>query len=512
MLITHRRIVAVGTFLLALGSTCAVAASHELRIEHVTLVSPERPAPMRDATIRIKDDRIVAITQGSLPKDRSGQVETIDGSGLYLSPGLIDTHVHTSDPPGFGESQARAHPDLVRSLREQAPRSYLYFGYTTLLDLFSTREHLEEWNAQPIHPDLYFCGGAQIPGGYPQIQYVGPEDRAALYRYMLVQPGEEGKAPEGVDPKTHTPAAIMSRMKSDGARCVKTFYERGFGETDEMPAPRVDTIRELVKAAHAIHMPVFIHANGTDAQEFAVSVGADVIVHGLWHWNREQNATELTPRAQKILDGVLQAKMGWQPTMQVLYGLQDVFDPAYLADPALAHVVPASVLQWYRSQEGQWFHDILAQNFFSKSLLDSHDAQRQWNEARAVLARPIARDRNATRYMAAHGAKILFGTDTPSAPTYANQPGLNGLREMQHLAEAGLTPLQILRAATQSNATALGLEREIGTVEPGKRANLLLLRADPTQTLDAYDQIVKVIVRGQVFDRAELGADGAPPR
>ena len=48
-----------------------------------------------------------------------------------------------------------------------------------------------------------------------------------------------------------------------------------------------------------------------------------------------------------------------------------------------------------------------------------------------------------------------------------------------------MTPLQVLRAATQSNAEILGLGKELGTVQPGKRANLLLLRSDPTQSVDA---------------------------
>ena len=70
-----------------------------------------------------------------------------------------------------------------------------------------------------------------------------------------------------------------------------------------------------------------------------------------------------------------------------------------------------------------------------------------------------------------------------------------------------MTPLQIFRAATIVNAEALGLDREVGTVRSGKRANLLLLRKDPTVTIDAYQDIVKVILRGRVIDRAELAAD-----
>ncbi|HME37953.1 MAG TPA: amidohydrolase family protein [Steroidobacteraceae bacterium] len=121
---------------------------------------------------------------------------------------------------------------------------------------------------------------------------------------------------------------------------------------------------------------------------------------------------------------------------------------------------------YFRSPEGQWFH-----------------------------------------YMAEHNARVLFGTDTPSAPTYANQPGLNGWLEMHRLIDAGLTPARVFRAATLANAEALGLSREIGAVQPGMRANLLLLREDPTQTIEAYDAIVKVILHGQVLDRMELAAN-----
>jgi imidazolonepropionase-like amidohydrolase len=495
--------------LLALGLPWMSAAARDLRIEHVTIVSPERSSPMRDATVLIREDRIVSLSRHTpltVGHRSEAGTDIIDGRGLYLIPGLIDSHVHSSDLPGLESPQAQAHVEMVRAVGEQVPRSYLYFGYTTLIDLISGPEHLRAWNANAIHPDLYFCGGTPIPGGYP-MGYVSKADQARQFPYVIVQRGEEASAPPGVDPATHTPEAVITRMKADGALCVKTFYERGFGEVDEMPAPRLDTIRALVKAAHAAHLPVFIHANGTDAQEFAVQAGADIIAHGLWHWNREQQATELTARAKAILDSVLKAKIGWQPTMQVLYGERDLFDPSYLSDATLTRVVPATALEWYRSPEGQWFHDVIAPIFLPKPVLESHDPAAQWIIVRSFMAAPIARNANATRYMAAHDARILFGTDTPSAPTYANPPGRNGWLEMQRLIDAGLTPAQLFRAATLSNAEALGLSRDIGTVEPGRRANLLLLREDPTQTIQAYDEIVKVILHGRVLDRAELAAN-----
>jgi imidazolonepropionase-like amidohydrolase len=493
----------------ALGLFCAQAAAQDVRIEHVTIISPERLRPMPDATVYIHDDRIVSISKATSAASTGSEkdVDIIDGHSLYLSPGLIDTHVHTNDLPGMTPDQEQAHPGIAIATRAQIPRSYLYFGFTTLLDLISTPAVAKEWNARELHPDFYFCGGAPIVDGYP-MNWAPKPQRYQGFPYMIVERGDEAAAPTGVDPATHTPEAVVARMKADGAVCVKTFYERGFGDEQNIPAPRVDTIRAVVQAAHAAKMPVFIHANGTDAQAFALDARVDVIAHGLWHWNKEPNtASELTPAVTTILDRVLKTQVGWQPTMQVLYGERDLFDPAYLSNPMLSRVLPADYVAWCRSPEGQWFHQILANALLPKPLAESKDVDAQWNAVRAFYSAPMARNKNATNYLATRGARILFGTDTPSAPTYVNPPGLNGWIEMHRLVDAGLTPAQVFRAATIANAEVLGLSGEIGTVETGKRANLLLLRKDPTQTVDAYDEIVKVIVRGRVIDRADLAAN-----
>jgi imidazolonepropionase-like amidohydrolase len=493
----------------AFGIFCAGAAAQDVRIEHVTVVSPESSSPLQDATVYIHDGRIVSVSgaKSAAAHRPEANVDVIDGHGLYLSPGLIDTHVHTQSLPGMTAEQEQAHPDIASAARAQIPRSYLYFGFTTLLDLIATPASVKQWNASELHPDIYFCGGGPIPDGYPMNWDPKPE-RYRAFPYMIVERGSESSAPAGIDPATHTPEAVVARMKADGAVCVKTFYERGFGDDQSIPAPRIDTERAVVQAAHAAKMPVFIHANGTEAQTFALDAGVDVIAHGLWHWNKEpKNATELTPDVTVILDRVVKTQVGWQPTMQVLYGERDLFDPAFLYDPKLLSVYPASYIAWCRSPEGQWFHKILTDASVPKALAESNDVNAQWDTIRGFYATPMGRNKNATNYLAAHGAKFLFGTDSPSAPTYANPPGLNGYIEMHRLIDAGLTPAQIFRAATIANAEAIGLGGEIGTVEPGKRANLLLLRKDPTQTVDAYDEIVKVIVHGRVLDRADLAAN-----
>jgi imidazolonepropionase-like amidohydrolase len=500
------------TRLIALGFCCASAAAGDLRIEHVTIVSPEQPSVIRDATVYIQGERITSISrskQSSAARSGANDVEVINGKGLYISPGLIDSHVHTGGVPGMGSAQERANPEIARAARSQVPRSYLYFGFTTLIDLISTPEAIAKWNAHDVHPDIYFCGGAPIVDGYP-MNFEPKPQRYQEYPYLVVQRGEESAAPTGVDAATHSPEAVVSRMKAGGAICVKSFFDRGVGGGEGLPVPRLDTMRALVRAAHAAKMPVLLHARGSEAQVFALDAGVDIIAHGLWDWNDElKTASDLTPAIKKILDRVVESKAGWQPTMQVMYGFRDLFDPAYLSDPRVERVYPGSAIAWFRSPEGQWFHDIIAPEVLSKTLPESGDVAAQWAAVQSTYVVTVARNRNATGYLAKHNARLLFGTDTPAVPTYANPPGLNGWLEMHKLIDAGLTPAQIFRATTLSNAQALGLEGQIGTVQVGKRANLLLLRENPAETIEAYDGIVKVILRGRVLDRAALAANGA---
>jgi imidazolonepropionase-like amidohydrolase len=100
--------------------------------------------------------------------------------------------------------------------------------------------------------------------------------------------------------------------------------------------------------------------------------------------------------------------------------------------------------------------------------------------------------------------RLLLGTDTPSNEGIGNPPGLNGRFEVQRWLDAGVPLPRILRAATLDNATAFRLSAELGSIEVGKRADLLLLRADPLRTITAYDAIETVILNGEPIARDSL--------
>ena len=490
----------------AASALCTQAFAQELVVEHVTVVSPERSSELQNATVTVHTGRIAAVSSA-----RSGQratlpypgVQAVDGRGLYLVPGLIDSHVHLSSIPGMTDEQELAHPEIARAARAQIPSSYLYFGFTTLIDLISAPEAMTRWKSHDPIPDTYFCGGAALIDGYP-MNYAPKPARYAAWPYMLVEPEATDALPPGINAAEHSPQAVVARMKADGAICVKTFFERGFGAAHDLPVPKPETIRAVVQAAHTAGLPVFLHANSDEAQTFGLDTGVDVIAHGLWNVKDTPSGDGVTPGMKTILDRVIAGKVGWQPTIEVLYGLQNLFDARFLSEPMLPRVLPRNLIDWYGSSEGQWFHDVLGKEVAAADGAKSHSEM-----IRPNLAVPVATVKAATAYLAEHRARLLFGTDTPSAPTYANPPGLNAWLEMRRLLDAGVTPAQIFEMATLRNARALKLDYDIGTVQVGKRANLLLLRADPRQTVQAYDQIVKVIVGGRVFDRDELAADHA---
>jgi imidazolonepropionase-like amidohydrolase len=256
-----------------------------------------------------------------------------------------------------------------------------------------------------------------------------------------------------------------------------------------LPVPSVETIRAVVAAAHARNMPVFLHANSMAAQEFAVQAGVDVIAHGMWN-GHQSTAEKLDAGVEPILQAIVERSMGYQPTAQVIRGLgADLFNDSFFADPLLSKVYAPKLIAWYRSPEGGWF-------------------RRQ----ELAGAPPGIADRSAgygdavTRYLARNDARLLFGTDTPSAPIYTNPPGLNGFYEMRRWIAAGVSTQQLLRAATIDNARIMRLDREIGSIEKGKRAHLLLLRANPLDSVEAYNTIEAVFLGGRLIPRESLSA------
>jgi imidazolonepropionase-like amidohydrolase len=251
-------------------------------------------------------------------------------------------------------------------------------------------------------------------------------------------------------------------------------------------------IRRVVAAAHARNMPVFLHANSKPAQAFAVEAGVDVIAHGMWNDHRS-TAARLDGDVEPIAKGILARGMGYQPTTQVIRGLHDVIDDRFFADPLLSKVYSPELLAWYRSPDGRWFRDVELKGV-PANVFDQGESY-----GSAVV-----------NYLARNNGRLLFGTDTPSAPVYSNPPGLNGFYEMHRWIAAGASTKQLFQSMTIENARVMRLDREIGSIEKGKRAHLLLLRANPLESVEAYNTIETVFLAGKAIPRETLSVSALP--
>jgi imidazolonepropionase-like amidohydrolase len=489
--------------LFLLGSLFTLAqtkpTSRQIWITDVTIVSPDDLAHLDRGSVFIENGRIARVERNQSARPPAGAI-VFSGKGGFLIPGLIDSHVHLASVPGVGV-ELMVNPDaaqaaMIAGYYKQLPRSYLYFGYTTLVDLAVVRrEVLNDFRRAPLHPDLYDCGpSVPLANGYP-MSFAPPALRFQLFPNFLYDPAQSDSIPAEYRRQDHTPAAAVDADKRAGAICVKTYFEHGFGKDRNLPVITPAMAAGIRNAATQNGLVMMMHANSFEAQQFAVDAGVDVIAHGMWNWGALDAQPELPPEIKTLLDRIVQKRMGYQATIQVIGGLRAYFDPEYLNMPAIPRVIPAALLDWFNSPAGKSFKKELDEN-------NSPDAEMREGFDRG----PIRRVRQVVGYLAPRNANLLFGTDTPSAPTYGNLPGLNGYLEMRQLHEAGLSLEQILRAATINNAREFKLDSEVGTIEPGKIANLILLRKSPLESVEAYDSIVTVWVHGTQISRGSLAA------
>jgi len=147
-------------------------------------------------------------------------------------------------------------------------------------------------------------------------------------------------------------------------------------------------------------------------------------------------------------------------------------------DPLLEFVPPALAKQWRDS-----FHDD------------------QMKERAAWLARQASNDWKLTGELHRAGISLLVGSDSLDPFVF---PGESLHKELVELVRAGLTPAEVLQAATRGAAHFLGRERDCGTVEKGKIADLVLLDASPLENIANTQRIAAVIRNGKYLDRGDL--------
>jgi imidazolonepropionase-like amidohydrolase len=457
--------VALALALLVATAAPSAAASDGLAIVGATIVDGTGAPPIADGVVLVRGERIEAVGPRagvSLPKG----ITILDGRGKWLVPGLVDAHVHF-----FQSGGAYTRPDVVdlrrhRSyereialLKEALPRTfarYLLCGVTSVVDVggpfwnFEVRDRASRTEMAPrvavAGPLVSTVARPQLDIGDPPIIRIStPDEARALVRREL-------------------------ERKPDLMK-VWFIYRAG----DDLAAGKA-IVAATVDEARKAGVRTAVHATELETARAAVEAGAEVLVHSVFDKPVDDSFVELLKRR-----GVV-----YIPTLFVRAGYDLVLSGQFVPTAAERRGGDPDVLATF--DEVKSLPELLAR---PKRAPDP-DRER-------IPAQNLKRLSEA-------GVAIAAGTDAGNIGTLH---GPSIFRELRLMAEAGLTPGQVLTAATAGGARVMGRGKDLGALAPGKLADLVLLDRDPLRDVASFEAIDRVIKGGRVFTPDELARAAA---
>lgn len=489
-------------------------------IENVTIISANKEGQLVKGLGNVLIDKGLIIYSGKEKPITTGPFKTIDASGKFLIPGLIDSHVHLANIAGMNWQNQKNNKDLVRSYFTQLPKSYLYYGYTTLIDVNNYAPNIvAKIKKFEIVPDIYTLGQQiQVMHDFMMEMEELPLKNRLDYPFLYDKYNNNLQLPDSIRLEEHSPKAIISaiveRQHGIGAKIAYEDESMGFLQSWELPS--LGLMKDVIKQTKKFGVPLVMHAPSYEGQKFGLQAGIDIFAHPMWSWYRNTEQfldTVFTVEHQRVLEEIAVKGVGNQLTFRAIYGEVDLFAENFMSDPALADVYPKEYLNWLKTEEANWGKQKILNRAniikainpnlynFLRDQFDTDEAmfkgiQQVFTQRMQIVA----------KFLADRDANLLFGTDGVAMNMVTNPPGYNGFLEMKHWVSAGISLEKIFLAATFSNAKAFHLEDSFGTIEAGKVANLLLLNEDPILQISAYDEIHSVILHGVIHSRAALSA------
>jgi imidazolonepropionase-like amidohydrolase len=447
----------------------APAIDADLAIVDVTVVPMTGESVLEGRTVLVKDGRIVAVEPtGKITVDEDARV--VDGAGKFLTPALADMHVHI-----WSES------DLLPYVANGVTLVRNMWGEPSTLAM---RDRISK--GEILGPRIVTSG--KLVDGDPPIW---------------------GDA-SGVATTAEEAVALMDEQKVGGYDFFKIYnrlepevFEAIAAHSKEIDFPFGGHVPSAVPLDHALR-------SGMSSIEHLAGWDAATRVPGGGYATYEEASGSAASRAGMVrLSRRLRAgEIGWE----------EVFDPERRAELAALAAetgiwnVPTSVVNKHISTSRRQAEAEFARpemRYISPSI------RAMWNpdtdfrlkelsdddlEAMQIFFEPKLATVNALRDA---GARLLAGTDAPN-PFVLH--GFSLHEELAFFVEAGLSPYEALLAATRAPAEFLGEADEFGTVESGKRADLLLVDADPLEDVGAMKRIAGVVLAGRWLPRVELDA------
>ena len=498
---------------LLVGALAALATSHPLAqppsarvtaITGATLIDGTGGVPISDAVVVVTGDRITAVgPRAATPVPPGATV--IDAAGQFIVPGFIDTNVHLSLYGGVNdryETLVRYNTRQVDIVLEAA-QLQLQHGVTTVRDsygvlpaLVTTRDRINRGEAT----------GARILAAGNIVGWGGPysvsfslirEAGLTLFQEQMNDQITQGVGEDLVD---MTPEELRT--------AINAYFDKGpdflkFGGTAHFSRPSFigfspEAQRVMVEEAHKRGKKAETHSTTPDGLRLSIEAGIDGIQHPEVLGPRELPAALIRAIVEKqiacnMLVNTITGEAWTKHTKDREAALKKLAEEAAKAGTATgagassAGGAGASAARAKTSAE------------MRKQAADTGDEME-------------LRRKNAVALIAA-GAVVTVGTDnywaaaaelsrTPKPETQDH--GIGTILAIEGLVELGMTPMQAIVAGTKNGAFAAGRSADLGTIEPGKLADLLVLSADPRADIKNIRAIRTLMVGGKVIDRGRL--------
>ena len=421
-------------------------AAEQVLYTNVTVIDGTGGPARAGQDILIDGERIVAIGAHDGPALQAGAARRVDLSGRFVIPGLIDSHVHLATPP----NRARAEAILRRNL---------YGGVTAVRDMADDLRAVGELSRASLvgeipAPDIYYAALMAGPSFF------------ADPRVLAVSRGfTPGTAPwmQAIDKKTDLRTAV-TLARGTSANAIKIYAN--------LSAERV---KAITVEAHRQKLMIWAHSAVFPARPAEViAAGVDSISHVCY--------------------------LGYeaQPDMLAAYQDRTPVDEALLAptgdDPVVARLFDAM------RKKGT----ILDA---TGSLFVKFEAERKADPKAKPLRCTGPQTIRLTQQAWRAGLPISTGTDFTNKAGDA-WPEVHA--ELRYLArDVGMPPLAVIHSATLVGARAAGQDRDMGSIEPGKLANFVILTADPLADIGNIERIEMTVKRGREYRRADYVAPTA---